>query len=147
MLAPRHRRQVLRVAACAAGSGLAAQLMKLTVLRQRPRSVADLQVSVWSTFQGWFPFTSGGRDLHSFPSGHTATAVGLAVGLSFLLPRGRWLFAIFAALAAMQRIESQAHFLSDTLAGGALACLIAGLCTDRRALGKWFDRWEAKRAS
>ena len=57
-----------------------------------------------------------------FPSAHAATAVGLAIALGVLYPRGRWLFIAFAFLAGLQRIEAQAHFASDVLAGAAVAC-------------------------
>lgn len=150
VLVPERRRHTLRLFACAAGSGLLALLIKNTVARRRPQSLnlQEWQGSVWSTFEGWAPWISGqgvgGNPIESFPSGHTATAVGLAVGLAFLWPRGRWLFASFAALAALQRIDSGAHFLSDTLVAAALACLVAGLCIDRRVVGKHFDRWEVK---
>jgi len=150
VLVPERRRHVLRLLACAAGSGCLALLIKNTVARRRPQSLnlQEWQGSVWSTFEGWSPWLSGegtgANQLQSFPSGHTATAVGLAVGLAFLWPRGRWLFASFAALAALQRIDCGAHFLSDTLVAAALGCLIGGLCTDRRSLGKCFDRWEGK---
>ncbi len=148
VLLPKRRRHTLRLFACAAGSGLLALLIKNTVARRRPQSLnlQEWQDSVWATFEGWAPWISGqgvgGNLIESFPSGHTATAVGLAVGLSFLWPHGRWLFASFAALAALQRIDSGAHFLSDTLVSSALACLVAGFCVDRRVLGKYFDRWE-----
>ena len=148
VLLPKRRRHTLRLFACAAGSGLLALLIKNTVARRRPQSLnlQEWQESVWATFEGWAPWISGqgvgGNLIESFPSGHTATAVGLAVGLSFLWPHGRWLFASFAALAALQRIDSGAHFLSDTLVSSALACLVAGFCVDRRVLGKYFDRWE-----
>ena len=148
VLAPQLRHRLPRVIACAAGSGLTALLLKWTIARQRPRT-HDLQGSVWSTFHGLSPWLSGeripqlsGHQLESFPSGHTATAVGLAIGLSLLLPRGRWLFIFFALLAALQRMDSGAHFLSDTLVATAVACLVSDLCIDRRAGGRWFDRLE-----
>ena len=148
VLAPQLRHQLPRVIACAAGSGLTALLLKWTIARQRPRT-HDLQGSVWSTFHGLSPWLSGeripqlsGHQLESFPSGHTATAVGLAIGLSLLLPRGRWLFIFFALLAALQRMDSGAHFLSDTLVATAVACLVSGLCIDRRTGGRCFDRLE-----
>jgi membrane-associated phospholipid phosphatase len=52
------------------------------------------------------------------------------------------LFAAFAILAAMQRIESQSHFFSDILAGAAVGAVVAGICTMPRLLGGWFARWE-----
>lgn len=140
-------RALPRLVACAFGAGLAANVVKMVVIRARPR-VNEFS-SVWETFQGWFPlFTSEslgkGLDssLQAFPSAHTATAVGLAVALGALYPRGRWLFAFFAALAALQRIESCAHFLSDVIAGAAIGCLVAAICHSQRSLGRWFDRIE-----
>jgi len=140
-------RALPRLIACAYGAGLVANIGKLIVIRARPRQ--NQFDSVWETFQGWFPlFTSVSLDkalesnLQSFPSAHTATAAGLAVALGVLYPRGRWLFAFFAALAAMQRIQVTAHFLSDVIAGAAIGCLVAALCYSRLALGRWFDRIE-----
>jgi membrane-associated phospholipid phosphatase len=34
---------------------------------------------------------------------------------------------LFAALACWQRIDAQAHFLSDCLAGAAIGCAVAAL--------------------
>ncbi len=142
-----HRRNVLRIGTCAFGAGLSVHLGKLSVIRWRPHQLSV--DSVWDSFCGWFPAWNGipagvgdASDIQSFPSGHTATAVGLAVGLAYYYPQGRWLFALFAVLAATQRIESGAHYPSDTLAGAALACLVSALCFDPRVLGKWFDRYE-----
>ena len=154
VLAPHLRPGLLRVIACAAGSGLTALLLKWTIARERPYA-SELNGSVWSTFHGFSPWLSGEahpglteQQLQSFPSGHTATAVGLAIGLSFLLPRGRCLFAFFAFLAGLQRIDSGSHFLSDTLVAAAIACLVSGMALDTRLLGSWFRRREqASRAT
>ena len=77
-----------------------------------------------------------------FPSGHAATAAALAVALTALYPRGRWLFAGFAVLAAAQRIDVTAHYPSDVLAGAAVACAVGGTIFDSRLTGRWFDRME-----
>jgi membrane-associated phospholipid phosphatase len=69
-----------------------------------------------------------GYAVQSFPSSHAATAAGLAVALAALYPRGRWLYLTFAMLAGLQRIEAQAHFASDVLAGAALGCIVAAAC-------------------
>jgi undecaprenyl-diphosphatase len=74
--------------------------------------------------------------LQSFPSGHAATAAGLAVALAVLYPRGRWLFAVLAVLAALQRVEVQSHFPSDVLAGAALGCLTGALVSADWNLGR-----------
>ncbi|MCY2996015.1 MAG: phosphatase PAP2 family protein [Planctomycetota bacterium] len=142
-----NRRRVLRLLACAFGAGLLSNLIKINLARYRPRTM-QFQ-SVWDTFAGWCPWATQGwqgiknHDIQSFPSSHVATAAGLAVGLSWLYPQGRWLFAFFVVLAAVQRWQCDAHFASDTLAAAALGCLVAGFCLAPRGLGKWFDRWEA----
>jgi membrane-associated phospholipid phosphatase len=60
-------------------------------------------------------------DFWSFPSGHTATAVALAVAFSILWPRLMPAWAVFAALIGFARIGGTYHYLSDVLMGGALA--------------------------
>ncbi len=57
----------------------------------------------------------------SFPSGHAATAWGLAIGLSCVFPRGIGLFVVFASVASLQRVYSGAHYPSDVCAGAAIA--------------------------
>ncbi len=59
----------------------------------------------------------------SFPSGHAATAWGLAIGLSLVFPRGTWLFGILAIVACVQRVTSGAHYPSDVIAGAGVAFL------------------------
>ena len=82
--------------------------------------------------------------LQSFPSAHTATAAGLAMGLAWLFPRGRWMFSALAALVACQRVVVGAHFPSDTMVGAAVGCVVAACFIDRRVLGPHFDAWEAR---
>ncbi len=124
-----------RLLATAFSAGLASNVVKMTIARARP-SVADLSLSSTGTFRGWLPAIyrpdEWGYALQSFPSSHTATAVGLAMGLAAVYPRGRWLFAGFAALTGLQRLTSGAHFLSDICCGAALACFVAGLVVTSR---------------
>lgn len=128
VLDPDRRRSLLRLAAAAFGSGLAADCVKMLIVRARPHSFDLNSGGVWDTFGGFLLFGAGGSKMQGFPSAHTATAVGLAVGLAWLYPRGRWLFATFAVLVACQRMQSGAHFLSDTLFGAALGCMVAAVC-------------------
>lgn len=111
------------VAACAWGAGLAADLGKLCIDRLRPNHF-DLTQSGWESFQGLFLF-SHDFSHQSMPSGHTATAVGLAVVLSRLFPRISPLFAMAAVSVACQRMVTGAHYLSDTLAGAAVGLAAA----------------------
>jgi len=123
-------RQFLALAIPSLGAGLIADGVKLLVGRWRP-SAAGTFSSVSETFVGWLPLlkeagaTGSKYSMQSFPSAHAATAVGLAAALSLLYPRGRWLFAVFALLAMLQRIEGQAHYCSDVLAGAAIGLLMA----------------------
>lgn len=129
VLDPRGWRIVPGLAAGAYLPGIIANGMKMLCARQRP-TVADLEANVSATFLTWLPFLGPQLPQHlkyrhqSFPSGHAATAAGLAVALAALYPRGRWLFALFAVLASVQRLDTDAHFLSDVLAGAALGCLV-----------------------
>lgn len=50
---------------------------------------------------------------------------------------------IALTFVAMQRIEVDAHYLSDTCAGAAIGFLVAGLCLAQRLpLPRLFSRWE-----
>ncbi|MEQ8787586.1 MAG: phosphatase PAP2 family protein [Pirellulaceae bacterium] len=151
VLDPQRRAYLLRVGVCAFGAGLAADVVKVAVIRSRPRHMPDA-ASVGDTFHGWFLLLRDfsmvtERALQSFPSGHAATAAGFAVALSWLYPRGRWLFFTLAMLAAFQRVATSAHFVSDICAGAAIGCFLAALITDSRLLGRWFDRYEARRSN
>lgn len=126
-----------RVMGCLAVSaflpGLLSTVLKGLIARQRPSSflaAGNLPDTVWATFVAWFPagkqLGTWGYELQSFPSSHTATAFGLAIGLSALYPHGRMVFLLFGLLAGLQRIVSHAHYPSDVLFGAALAFAVAG---------------------
>ena len=148
VLAPQVRRQLPRVICCAYLPGLAADGMKLFLARGRPYKT-DLSTihSVWGTFQEWLPMFSSSSANQSFVSAHTATAVGLALGLGWLFPRGRWLFIGYAVLVAMQRIAGPYHFASDTLWGAAVGCLVAFAVLPGGWLSPPFDWLEQRLAA
>jgi len=141
LLDPRRRSVMPRVVLMVYGAGLAANVVKLMQARIRPRDLA-FESGVWDTFGSWMALGSGGSKFHSFPSAHTAVAVALAVALTALYPRGRWLFGILAALVACQRVVSGAHYSSDVFWGAAVGWLFAvGVGKVRLSrLGFW--RWE-----
>jgi membrane-associated phospholipid phosphatase len=138
-----RRGAAFRIAAAALFSGLAVDLLKMFVARIRPRHF-DFQGTVFDTFSGALPGTGAGSRFQSWPSGHTATAVGFCLALSVVFPRGRWLFRVLAALVALQRIESGAHFLSDTLFAASVAYAVAMIVFGRGPVGRWFDRVELR---
>ena len=140
------RRSLLRLGLCAFGAGMLANIMKLYVARIRPHSLPE-GATLSDTFVGFLPLVWGvdmpyGHALQSLPSGHTATAVGLAIGMSRIYPHGRWLFATFAGLAALQRIVVGAHYPSDVFCGAAIGIVIAGAMIDARLAGSWLARFE-----
>jgi undecaprenyl-diphosphatase len=134
VLDSRGWRIALPLAMSSLGAGLVADGIKLLSARVRP-SAASGVLSAADTFATWLPLLNrdalGGKYGHSFqsfPSAHAATAAGLAAALAMLYPRGRWLFAAFAVLAMFQRIEAQAHYCSDVLAGAVVGCAVAAIC-------------------
>ncbi len=125
----RPRRRVWCAIAITAVSGVSANLLKAAFTRARPYTYDAAQAST-SDVTGWQFLGSGSfwdASQRSFPSGHTATAWGLAFALSILYPRAAIVFAFLAMLATFQRLVSGAHFPSDTLAGFGIACLTLGL--------------------
>lgn len=134
-LDPRGWRIVPRLAGGSLGAGVLTDFIKLFIARTRPSATEDAASSV-ETFVAALPvfnkagLVSGyGHHVQSFPSAHSATAVGLAIGLSWLYPQGRWLFAAFAGLAMLQRLEADAHYCSDVLAGAGVAFVVAAICS------------------
>lgn len=136
-------RVVPRLFVTFASVGIAANICKVFfVARWRPNATFQPE-HIRESFAQWLPWfdraalpAPWNRELMSFPSGHTATAVALALSLSILYPRGTVWFCVLAFIAAFQRIESRAHYLSDTLAGAAVACFVVALLLHSR----WLER-------
>ncbi|MEW5724215.1 MAG: phosphatase PAP2 family protein [Thermodesulfobacteriota bacterium] len=136
MLARRLGRPNLRTAAGQAFwafvlSGVLVQAVKHLVGRPRPRLVGEYLNLIGPTL-------AAGTD--SFPSGHTATSVAVALVLSWHYPRGAPLFMGLAAFVAMSRLTGGAHYPLDVLGGLALGFLagwgVLRFAQTRRANGK-----------
>jgi len=104
---------------------LAATLLKELLGRARP--IADLagQLNV-----------AGGHGSPSFPSGHAAQSLALALPIVLIVPGGsvavgfvKLVLLLVASLVCHSRIVKGAHYLSDVLAGAALAlvCVPVGV--------------------
>jgi membrane-associated phospholipid phosphatase len=99
-------------------TGLAGLILRILVGRTRPLAhTAQGFYGVWHDGT-WI---IGKYEFSSFPSGHAATAVGLAAA-AWLVNRG-WgaLAAIYALAVIWSRIALQAHHLSDVVASAVLA--------------------------
>lgn len=143
VLDPVRRGKLPRVLAMSLGAGMAANGFKLLVARVRPRHF-DFSGTLQDTFGRWLPLGAGGSARQSFPSAHAATAIGLAIALGWLYPRGRWLFAALALLVACQRMEGGNHYLSDTLVGAAVGWVVAMPFLYNAWLAAQFDRLERR---
>jgi membrane-associated phospholipid phosphatase len=120
----------VRMAVTAFAGGIMANVVKETLVdRVRPRA-ADLTAaaSALATFGNSLAAQiTSHSDANSFPSGHAATAAGLAAALSWKYPRATWFFVTLAAAAAAQRVASSAHYPSDVLFGAAVG-LVGAAC-------------------
>lgn len=109
-------RGVLLVLATAL-SGLAAEAVLGTVMRQRPGD----------TGLYWFTWLNEGWDRgpgHGFPSSHTATAFGAAFILMRMHRGAGWVMIPAAAGCGVSRMLAGAHFATDVMGGAVLAYLV-----------------------
>ena len=89
-------------------------LIKFTVRRRRP-------AGEWGSIYR-------ATDPHSFPSGHAARAVMLAVLATGLGPVPLAIFlALWAPLVVLARVAMGVHYLSDVLAGAVLGAAVGGI--------------------
>lgn len=133
-LSPLSRRRLPRLLAAYGLAGVTVNLIKLLVPRLRPS--AGPEESLPEAWGNWNYLSQ------SFPSGHSAAAVALALSLTILFPRGRWVFLTLAGLACLQRIVFDAHWPSDVLAGATLGIWAVAVIYRTAWADRVFDPWE-----
>lgn len=106
----------LFVFSAVAVGGILTNIIKIIVGRARPKHLLNDGIYAFE------PLTTDGS-WHSFPSGHTNTAIGAALALAMLFPRLRWPLLIMGAVIAASRMVVTAHYPADVLGGAALALL------------------------
>jgi len=124
----KNRARLIQACLLVTTSGVVSNAAKYIIPRYRPHSLAEASIPIQSSWETWGVPWSGSwfeEAVRSFPSGHSATAVALAIALSFIYPRGQWMFAVLAFMACLQRLVSGAHFLSDIIAGSDIAVLVS----------------------
>ena len=118
----RWQRLLLSAMIASTLAGMAVNASRLTTGRTRPRAQAS---------QGWYGPRHDGRwligqaDFNSFPSGHTATAVGFAGVLLFGAPAWGSVAIALAGLIAYSRLLLGAHHPSDVVAATVIALAVA----------------------
>ncbi len=115
---PLLAKKALFIFASVAVSGILADIIKIIVGRPRPKIYFHEHLFT----PQWFEFKAS---FWSMPSGHTATAFAVGVGLGLLYPRWRYLFWTAAVLVALSRVALTKHFVSDTIIGGTIGALTA----------------------
>ncbi len=143
-LDPGKSRVLLRLGLTAWSAGLAANLVKLVIARSRPKYFDFDAINSGHGFLGLAIGMKGGSRIQGFPSAHTATAVGFAIALGYVYPRGRKVFLTFAALVGLQRISTSSHFASDVFAGALVGWLIAQLFVPPGRVPDRLATWEAQ---
>lgn len=111
-------RQTIAIGVTLMATEALVQLLKLAFGRPRPYMFPQYYDFQW---------LEGAYDFRGFPSGHTATAVALALILSQLFPRWRFLFIFVAVLVGVSRLALDKHWLADILLSVALGGLFAYL--------------------
>jgi undecaprenyl-diphosphatase len=108
---PAWRRAGLIGACTLAGSHLAVQLLKRTISRPRPHMPVGLAALIEPP------------DHFSFPSGHAAAALSVALAAAIVAPAGLapWLIG-GSLLVGLSRSYLGVHYPGDVLAGWLLAC-------------------------
>lgn len=99
-------------------SGILVDIIKVIIARVRPDMLFnhDMYGFVWFKL---------GSEFNSLPSGHSATAFALCVGLILQFPKYKHLYIFIAILVVMSRVILNFHYLSDTLIGSFLGGVTA----------------------
>lgn len=133
----RAARAVLLIAAIGLITGGAATLLRSLVGRTRPNAHVAQGVYGVRHDSHWIV---GKYEFGSFPSGHTATVVGLAAAAWIINRRLGLAAAAYAALVSWSRIAQGSHHFSDVVAASIVGVAGAYIVLTRVGpLMKWVD--------
>jgi undecaprenyl-diphosphatase len=141
----RHRHlatAVLCMMIAATLAGAAVNSVRLFSGRARPNNT---EVS-----PGWYGVSHDGKWLldkykyHSFPSGHTGSALAFFGVLGFAFRRWSWGFLLLGVAIGWSRIYLNVHYFSDVMVGGVIGLFFAQFTWER--IGPWLEEKWARRA-
>lgn len=154
-LDPARRRRLLDWVIAGAITSALCWVLKVGIGRARPRDgVTDDPHLFLGPFGTW-PVETGkgtgvfeartaleaGSNFWSMPSSHTAMAAVASVALGTLYPRLRPLAWALALTVGFARVVLDAHWLTDTIAGGALGATVALVVVRGRWGERTIERW------
>ncbi|HCM83590.1 MAG TPA: phosphatase PAP2 family protein [Alphaproteobacteria bacterium] len=122
-----------------ASSGIFVNVMKAIIARARPREFLREEIhGFWNWAQVWAGELS---DYNSFPSGHAATSLAVAVTIVLCLPKKYHFLTVpilvLGCIVAASRVMVSVHYLSDVIAGSVIGVWAAVLCKRYLARAKW----------
>ncbi len=150
LMDPRNRPRLFDYGLAIVITGLVVTLLKGLIGRPRPK-YNDPETFLGPL--GMYPVTPGSRtepflahawdiskpissDLWSMPSSHTAFAVLMSVFIVWLYPRLAIPAVFLACVVAFARMLFDAHWMTDVIAGGAIAISVGSLIMG----GRWISR-------
>jgi membrane-associated phospholipid phosphatase len=124
MKRPEVAAKIFFVALTSEIAGLASIIVRAFVGRTRPSAHAPQGIyGIWHN--GYWIL--GKYEFSSFPSGHSAVAIGLAASAWLFNPRWGAVAAVYAVAVMWSRIAQESHHLSDVTASIVLSIPIAVL--------------------
>jgi membrane-associated phospholipid phosphatase len=140
----RSSRRLVTVIVCmmiaATLAGAAVNSVRLVSGRTRPNNT--------EVAPGWYGVSHDGKWLldrykyHSFPSGHTGSAVAFFGVLGFAFRRWNWVFLLFGLAIGWSRIYLNAHYFSDVIVGSVVGLYFARFTWTR--VGPWVEKKTGK---
>jgi undecaprenyl-diphosphatase len=138
----RRNRRLVMVILCmmiaATLAGAAVNSVRLLSGRARPNNT--------EVAPGWYGVSHEGKWLfdrykyHSFPSGHTGSALAYFGVLGFAFRRWSWGFLLLGVAIGWSRIYLNVHYFSDVIVGGVVGLFFAQLTWNR--IRPWLEeRW------
>jgi len=114
-------------------SGILVNLIKPIFGRFRPEMFFTENLYGFNWFE--IAFT-----MNSFPSGHSATALGAWLAFAMIFPKYRILLLLIGIMIASTRIIVTAHYLSDVIAGSAVGIAVTLIYYHRVYVKNNFNR-------